>query len=177
MGQRDSGERSRWLAAVLIVTSISAASVVVHFWPVAGPAPLAASRGPILLDAPRVPGAARLAVKPAVPAKTHAPVAPMSRSLPDFPTVRETPEVIPIAEAAESPIPPFEEADPVLESRALDLFVSPPAALLQPAEAPPAPSDTLVAFPGVAITRAVTIAGRGIKMGLRATSAGVRAAF
>ena len=47
--------------------------------------------------------------------------------------------------------------------------------------AAPAPlaekSHSLVDLPATAVTRAVTIAGRGIRTGLRATTAAVRAAF
>jgi len=45
--------------------------------------------------------------------------------------------------------------------------------------APPvhAPSRGLVELPAVAVTRAVTVAGRGIMTGLRATGAMFRAAF
>src|SRR5215216_5533337 len=42
--QRGSGERARWLSAVLIVTSIGATSVVVRVWPVKTAAPILASR-------------------------------------------------------------------------------------------------------------------------------------
>jgi hypothetical protein len=41
----------------------------------------------------------------------------------------------------------------------------------------PSSSRGLVEVPAVAVTRAVTVAGRGIISGLRATGAAVRAAF
>ena len=53
----------------------------------------------------------------------------------------------------------------------------PIVATITPPSPPPAASRGLVELPAVAVTRAVIVAGRGIKTGLRATSAVFRAAF
>jgi hypothetical protein len=181
--RRVARERERWLSAVLIVTAIAGASAVVRFWPVAlrqqGPRPLP-SRALVIIDSPALPGPGRLllhdrksaepAVSFAVPAATADAVvaAVMSGPPPEVPAEpREVAAVLPAAR-------------PLLESRRLDLPLDQPS--LPPRREPVIAfavdePHALMELPAVAVTRVVTVAGRGILTGVRATTAVFRAAF
>jgi hypothetical protein len=68
---------------------------------------------------------------------------------------------------------------PVLPSRRIEVLPAPISAAATESGGPAAQDDTLtvVELPAVVVTRAVTVAGRGIRTGIRATSAAIRAAF
>jgi hypothetical protein len=71
------------------------------------------------------------------------------------------------------------EAAPPLASRHLAVFASPRMPRPEPEVQidPSAPAYTFVELPAVAVGRVVVVAGRGIKTGIRVTSAAFRAAF
>jgi hypothetical protein len=179
-------ERERWLSAVLIVTSIAGVSVVVPRWPLAiPPAPVVVAHLPAralpLIDPPGVlPPGAQLLVRPS---GLETDVATLAAEPPAAAVVPVT--HVPRAEAPASaavPVLAGGEVAPehaVLASRRVDL-----AGALHPlaeddllASSSPSSSHAFVEIPAVVVTRAVVVAGRGIRTGLRATSAVIRAAF
>jgi hypothetical protein len=164
---------------VLIVTGIIGATTAIVRWPLPPPPPVPgiASDAPDLVDPPRTanplppldvtgPGvtgrvlrpvdgaAATVAVVPE-PASDDAPPIAADMAIPDTPVVSS------------------------LASRRLDTAPVVPVLGLPPlAEAAAAASTHgLVDRPAVAVARVVTVAGRGLRSGLRATTAVFRAAF
>jgi hypothetical protein len=184
--QRGSGERARWLAALLIVTSIAATSVLVRVWPVDVPTPALASRRlplyatPVLvqptpvLSATRTPARRPVATavgqyEPTVVAQAVAEAEPVAVHEVAA-TAGLTPEPAPVDVAA-APDHPLETAVPQPADNV------PILATVASPSPPQSASRGLVELPAVAVTRAVMVAGRGIRTGLRATTAAFRAAF
>jgi hypothetical protein len=171
------GERARWLAAVLIVTTIAATSAIVRLWPAShGPGPILASRSLPLLDAPIAPVADVIsAMRPvpelAMPSAERA-QEPVAVDIADAAVAQEE-LTAPAPKMPEAPLP----AVPALASRRLELFGGPSLAAVAAPRDVPAPSHTFVELPAVAVSRAVTFAGRGIKTGIRATTAAFKAVF
>lgn len=182
--RRPRGERTRWLCSVLIVTAIAGATVAVHVWPVrlVLPAPptvavLPARTRPIVAAAP--------ALVPAPPPAPHAPAQVAAPPAPAVPVAAGDMAVI--AAGVEQVTTPASE--PMANAVASDapllasgrLAVSPgavPAVTFAPAVTDAAdPFYEFVELPAVVVTRAVSVAGRGIMTGLRATTAVFRAAF
>jgi hypothetical protein len=189
-------EGARWWSAVFIVAAIAAVAAGLRHVSVAPPSPPAlASRQlpwpmlPVLAPPPGVPDGLQ--------AHATAPVGPADR--PAEPDSGSAPTTGPTALRSAAPIvdPP---GDPVLASHAVHaalaisappLVAAPPFVTAPPfvaVAAAPAPADeTLIAadpgapglieMPAVALTRAVSVAGKGILTGLRATTAVFRAAF
>ena len=182
---RDPGERARWLSAVLIVVSIVAVSAIVRLWP-APPAiraagPLASHPLP-LVETPflsagipaSVLGSASMVPVVDSPAPLDAPpevtpvaalgvLEPPARTVSDEPVVDPTP-------ADSSP----------LASRFLDIPRFEPVTVASTRAAHPteeSPGSSFVEIPVVVVSRALEVAGRGIKTGVRATGALVRLAF
>jgi hypothetical protein len=183
-------EGARWWSAVFIVAAIAAVAAGLRHVSVAPPSP--AALGSRQLPLPMLPV---LAPPPAVPdgmqARATAPIAAADR--PAEPDSRFAPPPGPAAVRSAAPIvdPP---ADPVLAAhpvRAALAISAPPLVAAPPlVTVPPAPAradDTFIAadqgapglieMPAVALTRAVSVAGKGILTGLRATTAVFRAAF
>jgi hypothetical protein len=178
-------ERERWLSAVLIVTAIAGASVIVPRWPsavrpVSRAVPHLPARSLPLIDSPGVlmPGALSR-VRQSGPAADRPPL------------VVDAPAVAAAAatEAARPALPASVASAPsaggeagretaLLTSRRVAL-----AGVLHPLTdddllaSVPSSSHAFVEIPAVVVTRAVMVAGRGIRTGLRATSAVFRAAF
>lgn len=215
--ERAAGERARWLAAVLMVASIAATSVIVRFWHADTPAPLPvlASRHIHLYLAPvappsgpsgrpafgRAPFIPRVQADPLRPASAFA-AAQLGRDrkagrhlhVPEVTAsvdavqldgkidpVAGSPQEIAVAVvASETPVPnvPVAEREP---PAAVAVVASVEVPLIEAAAAPlpdtSSSSRGIVEMPAVAVTRAVTIAGRGIMIGLRATGAILRAPF
>jgi hypothetical protein len=175
---------------MLIVAAIAATSVIVRLWPVDAGAPPLASRPIHLYQGPATP--------PAVPPPTPT-VSVAARTRPQ-------PRLAVVAAAPSAPVPPVVEAQTTPAAPEIAAAETPPAGAPAvdvpiPMEVPvvvadvsaadgsaaavvteavvPVPSSSrgLVEVPAVAVTRAVTVAGRGIISGLRATGAIVRAAF
>jgi hypothetical protein len=184
--RRLSRERAHWLAAVLILTSIGATSVMVRQWPrraamaapstplVPEPRPVVAMRTLPMVDVAARPH--RAAVLATVPLATPMPQTSLATSDDAIAPAETT-----IAEerAAQAPSITVEETMPPLASRPLAIFASPrmPNAAPDVTIDPSAPVYTLVELPAVAVGRVVVVAGRGIKTGIRATGAVFRAAF
>ena len=185
--ERKTGERTRWLAAVLILTGIVAIAALVRQWPASGPRParadtqLPASRPMPRLAAPEVPSAASVSAanpgrvrlgsarpvaipEPRGPADEQAAVAPMTALTGALPAVAQV-----------------ESAAPeLLDSRRIAFVAPSPGAATAPdtlTSTSDAAPPSIVELPALVVTRAVTVAGRGIRTGLRATSAALRAAF
>jgi hypothetical protein len=179
--ERVPGERARWLAAVLIVTSIAAASVVVQLWPARTPAAaLLAARPLLLVTAPAVPipgAVSRVHVHvPAAGATVHeTEIAFEPAAVPAVAAVIVPEEDI---EAVQEIVQPPHSVEPVLASRSLPLFAAAPStADVEALSEAPEESRPFVELPIIAAARVVTVAGRGIRSGLRLTGAAVRAAF
>jgi hypothetical protein len=173
---------------MLIVAAIGATSVIVILWPVDAAVPPLASRpihlyqGPVTPpslppETPSVPVAARTRPQP------QAVVAAASAAIPvlvEAEATTGTPEIA----AAETPMTdapamdlPFVQEHPVVVadvSAAEEIAAPMVGEAVVPALSSP---RGIVEVPAVAVTRAVTVAGRGIISGLRATGAIVRAAF
>ena len=198
MSQRAAGERVRWLSALLILTAITGTSAIVRFWPTGGPAPLLASRPIYLYVAPVAPSAtmAALSTSQVAPERHPQARAVVSTSTPVPSEVLDAaapiPEPIAAAEVlnGDPPVaPPAPVSEPVAIADPSATDLTPVSAQTESAArvesaalaeaAPPVPSTPrgLVELPAVAVTRAVTVAGRGIMTGLRATGAMFRAAF
>jgi hypothetical protein len=178
--RRASHECARWLLAVLIVIAIAAASVAIVRWPLPLPpaVPPSAAIAADFVDAPRV---RVLAAAPAVSQRVR------SRRAPD-----STAHMSPVADVVSDPPPAERPAAavtppvastptvPPLASRSLQVVPLVPVRagdeLPMPAAARASPHG-LVEIPAVAVTRVVTIAGRGLWTGVRATTAAFRAAF
>ena len=197
--QRIPDERGRWLSALLIVTAIMGTTAGVRFWPAAPrpPAPALAVRSlPIHAAEVQPERAPRTDVRPlptarvAAAARTRAPRGSWAppREAATAPTARVAPDV------AAAPATPAEAAggeplDLELASRALRVTPGAGPALAVPGPAEPVGEATAAAIapagfpyvdaevPAVAVARAVTVAGRGIVSGVRATGAAIRAAF
>ena len=198
-------ERARWWSAVLIVAAIAAVSVVLRRPPVAAgaPPPVAASHPFRTLTVPALrPGPA-----PVVRADPDAALRRVARQGPTLEAVTGggtgNPGVVPVPSAAPaSPVLTTRPADAALSGPADAVL---PAGrfelLLASAAMPPSPrpghsvpsharddppaapltgdgdAPRLVEKPALAMARAVGVAGRGIRTGLRATTAAFRAAF
>ncbi len=199
-------ERARWLSAVLIVAAIAAVSVVLRRPPVAAgaPPPVAASHPyhtfivPALRPRP-VPGVHADPVAalhrgprqgPAIEAVTgggtgNPGVVPVPAAAPASPA---------IVTARPADVAPSGPAAAVLPARGFELLLAgtamPPSPRpwrgVPPRAADDRPAAALtggggsprrVAKPALAMARAVSVAGRGIRTGLRATTAAFRAAF
>jgi hypothetical protein len=180
-------ERGRWVSAVLIVAAIGATTLTVRHWPArvaaALPAatPLAARSLPII-DAPAGPAAASVSriarsTWPTVPRASaeHQPDVPQTAAaVPELSPVEPSAPVVASADAGYAPSNPA----PPLASRRISLPVAPPeVAFVEPSDEPQESAPGLVELPALAVTRAVIVAGRGIRTGLRATGAVFRAAF
>ena len=173
---------------MLILAAILGTSAVVRLWPVDGPVPLLASRPIHLYEAPVAPPStmAAVPVRVAQPAPARSPAtAVVSVSTPvPLEVVEDAAPIPPEIAAADVQIdaPPVVPPVVVDEPTAIaDVSVpeAPPVAATVVEAAPPVPTSSrgIVELPAVAVTRAVTVAGRGIMTGLRATGAMFRAAF
>ena len=180
-------ERERWLLGVLIVTAIVGVSAAVRVWPAPAdaPAPLLASRSLHLLHAAPIAQTPRSVVANIVKTTVAAPTRPAEHGSPVEPPPavaaaaaastepRGGPPEITVTLAAVEPV----AVAPLLVSRSLDVPVVAPA-MTRDAQVASSESPTaIIELPAVAVTRVVTVAGRGIRTGLRATSAVFRAAF
>ena len=164
---------------MLIVTAIVGATTAIGRWPLPPPPPVPgiASDALDLVDPPR-PQNRRLALDVTESGVTRQALPPVFRAA-------ETIDVVP--EPAPADAPPTADAvaipnTPVvstLASRRLDLAPVVPALAAPRLTEPPvaASAHGLVDMPAVAVTRVVTVAGRGLRTGLRATTAVFRAAF
>jgi hypothetical protein len=178
--RRASHERARWLLAVLIVVSIAAASAAIVRWPLppppAVPASVANAAEPV--DSPRSPRVARAIV--------------VSEPVRSTQAAKTTVELRPVVAAASDPIRPESTVvvvtPPVATNPAVSLLASRrlnvvPLVPMLAAHDMPGPEAAiasphgLVEIPAVAVTRVVTIAGRGLWTGVRASAAVFRAAF
>lgn len=180
--RRAAHERERWLSAVLIVTAIVGVSAAIRFWPVSLPQRISrplASRALIVIDAPVLPLPGRV-VLPREPepsdARDSSPAAAaiatvavrVSTAAPEADVEPRTIAVVPPTDAF------------LLASGRLDLPLEAPsiASSLEPQIVLAGEeSHALMELPAVAVTRVVTVAGRGIRNGVRATTAVFRAAF
>jgi hypothetical protein len=182
------GERVRWLSAVLIVTAITGIGVAVRIWPApvrsaaSTPVPVLASRSLPLFAPPVSPRTASASVH-AHDARRVPPRAPaVGRPIADAPPVAAA---RPEAANDAPPVPPMPAVSPrpgaLLAARHANVPLVPPAVIVPPPVAIPAPAQVaahgLVELPAVVVTRAVSVAGRGILAGLRVTGAAVKAAF
>jgi hypothetical protein len=173
------------LSAVLIVISIVAVSAIVRLWPSApalrGAGPLAAH--PLhVFDSPSV--VAGFPVSAVVPARMEG--APDAAPAPDALPVEIALAAISLAETPAPPVrdemharPSPEDSAP-LASRSLDIPRFEPMMAVQSRAAhsmEASPGTSFVAIPVVVMSRALGVAGRGIKTSVRATSALVRLAF
>ncbi len=161
------------------MTVIVGAATAVIRWPLppSPPVPEIAADAPDLVDPPRPPSRqiALDVTESGVARRTLAPV--------DW--AAGTVEVAPEPASADAPPTPDDvgisntSVVSTLASRRLDLApVVPALAAPKPAEPPVAASaHGLVDMPAVAVTRVVSVAGRGLRTGLRATTAVFRAAF
>jgi hypothetical protein len=184
-GHRFPHEQERWLSAVLLVAAIVGVSLAVRRWPVAAPAArLLASRPLHLIEAPSLPPpaprVATLSMPPVVDVDVRAP--DYTADVPSVAFVVGPADVTPASEPVAPVVAasPSETAIPLLASRRLELSGSAPTITTPDGLATAAPSSSshsLVDMPAVAVTRVVTVAGRGIRSGLRATGAMFRAAF
>jgi hypothetical protein len=174
------------LSAVLIVTSIAATSVLVRVWPAKTATPPLASRRlplyatPVLVQPTPVPTAtaartpvrgyaAKVVVRsqPALTAPLIVEPEPAAQAI--APTTGAVPGPAPVDAAAAIERPMETAVAEAIDTVPIVATITPPS--------PPQASRGLVELPAVAVTRAVIVAGRGIKTGLRATSAVFRAAF
>jgi hypothetical protein len=171
-------ERARWLSAVLIVTAIVGVAAAVRLWPVS-PVLLTASlasRPLPLIHAPALALPAPLVIADSVHWQSEPP-----QVLPDLAPLAIAQAPIPAPDVAEPP--DVSEASavvvPLLASRRLEIPLILPAAHFRIETAAEAPDESrpIMELPAVAVTRVVTVAGRGIKSGVRATTAVFRAAF
>jgi hypothetical protein len=172
-------ERARWLSAVLIVTAIVGAAAAVRLWPVP-PVLLTASlasRPLPLIHAPALALPAPLVIVDSVQRQLEAPqvladVAPLVIAQAPIPSpdVAEPSEVSEVSAVV---------VVPLLASRRLEIPLDLPAANFRIETAAAAPDDSrpIMELPAVAVTRVVSVAGRGIRTGVRATTAVFRAAF
>jgi hypothetical protein len=184
-------EGARWWSAVLIVAAIAAVAAGLRHVSVTPPTPPLLVSRPLPLPMPPV-AAPPLGVSDRTDAR------PTPRATPVDPGRKPDPAVDPgaapaavVRPAASTISPP---ADIVLASHRFDagLTVAPPPLVVRPpgVSAPPASardgaslvasdpaSRGLIEMPAVALTRAVSVAGKGIRTGLRATTAVFRAAF
>jgi hypothetical protein len=188
---------------VLILAAILGTSTVVRLWPVDVPAPLLASRPIHLYEAPVLPRATPeqlptvrsvrlqadrisppnhlrqgyggqeaghyVRMENAAPAENT----PLTAALP-IPQ-----EITAVAVQIDAPIPvaPVLVDEPLAIANVPAPDAAPMAAVVEAAPPVPTSSRGIVELPAVAVTRAVTVAGRGIMTGLRATGAIFRAAF
>ena len=179
-------ERERWLSAVLIVTLIAATTAGVRQWPRAGRPDL-----PAVPVRPLPPVDAPLVLREVVPDADVSPSAP-AETMTAFDRIPAAPP--PPPDSASGPVPAASDdrasvlvaaTTPLLASRRVELGFTAPGAGTSHAVAHPGTSEkaaaadsaSLVERPAVVMTRAFTVAGRGIRTGLRATSAMLRAAF
>jgi len=160
-------ERERWLSAVLIVIAIVGMSAAVRFWPVSlpSPAPRLASRPLHLIEAPALPTPVRLVMT--TPERAHPPspevrVEEAPVVLADVPIT--APEVAVVSDDVTDASP---DVIPLLASRRLEIPSNPPAVnhRREPAAVAPAGSHAIMELPAVAVTRVVTVAGRGMVLG------------
>jgi hypothetical protein len=176
-------ERERWLSAVLIVTAIAGVSAAVRFWPLSlppsGPRALA-SRALLAIDAPVLPMSGRVLLEPPEPGEPMSPPPPPPPvELPGVVVADVAPATAEASvESIVADLPP--SAGPLLAGRRLEMPWEPPA--MSPRVDPRTAtaddeSHALNELPAVAMTRVVTVAGRGIRTGVRATTAVFRAAF
>jgi hypothetical protein len=184
---------------VLIVTTIAATAVLVRLWPVPAVPPLLASRHLQLYQAP-------VALPPATGTTTSA-LARRARSMPaPVISIPSIPAPAPlsteiVADASQAPEEPAAidvlaeqtpvgaaitdveggtgnaAEEPLVLVDVYDPADVPPVIRVEDAQPVASSSRGIVELPAVAVTRAVTIAGRGIMTGLKATSAILRAPF
>jgi hypothetical protein len=172
---------------VLIVTAIVGVSAAVRLWPVSvrerAPRVLASRALLIFGAAPVLPIPARVPLHeperaepvvavPALPVMVAA-VADVSGPAPEVPAEPRVAE--PRAVVISPPADAF-----FLTSRRLDLPLAAPAVSYRSDPVIGLADDepyALIELPAVAVTRVVTVAGRGIRTGVRATTAVFRAAF
>jgi hypothetical protein len=185
-----------------MVASIAAGSVIVRLWPVETASPVLASRHIQLYDAPVAPEPVGAVRSVRFQADRVGPATAGHHVQNDVHGIQNEvgiPQLgLASANVADLPDdPPESAASAVAHSVAGDLSVStegeapvPAIDIVASAEAPPAdvaasappvaavsPSRGIVDAPAVAVTRAVTVAGRGIMTGLKATTAILRAPF
>jgi hypothetical protein len=182
----------RWLSAVLILAGILGTSTLVRLWPADAVSPVLASRPIHLYEAPALRAiqeqlptvrpvplpAARIRpngtghsvrMESAVPQESAALTA--APPIPDEIAAAELPVDAPVSDDAflvDEPVAPAVVSAP--QTTAL-------TAVAEATSPAPASSRGIVEVPAVAVGRAVTVAGRGIMTGLRATGAMFRAAF
>ena len=185
--QRSPGERARWLAAVLIVTTIAGIADGLRAWPPASPTkalppPLIRSQLLPLVDPPVV---SRAAAASALSNRTVAWGSPSAPAIPEIPVaaVLGSAEAYLVADAA-AHLPLDTTADvggtagSVLDSRSVAIAtVVPAVARVVEDSDPPGHSSGFVELPAGGVTRAVIMARRGITTGLRVTSAALKAVF
>ena len=176
------GERARWAAAVLILSGILAIAGAVQQWPHRTfPARPAA---PVLLAGRPLPAFEVPVLPRSVFVSAPAPrqVAEVTDSIISVTatTVAERPDIesLPAPAAATQATASQESAPALLPSRRLEIPAAPPvSASVELVADASADSHAFVELPAVVVTRGVTVAVRGIRSGLRATSAALRAAF
>jgi hypothetical protein len=181
-------ERGRWLAAVLIVAAIGGTTLTVRLWPVRRvPAvhvvtalaarPLNIIEPPAAPIAASISQAARRSTTPPQPVASPEPAPPMLETTVYAPEPARV--VAPVVAAVSTTVePPASGPEPLLASRRIPLTVTvPDVAAWEPVDEPVESAPGLVELPAVAVTRAVVVAGRGIKSGIRATGAVFKAAF
>ena len=178
--RRASHERARWLLAVLIVITIAAASVAIVRWPLPLPpaVPPSAAIAADFVDSPRV---RVLAPVTAVSQRVRSSRAPDSTAQMSLvaDVVSDPPPAESTAAAVSTPIASTPTVPPLASWRVPVVALVPVRAgdeLPMPALAIASPHG-LVEIPAVAVTRVVTIAGRGLWTGVRATTAALMAAF
>ena len=203
MSQRAAGERARWLSAVLILSGILGTSALVRLWPVDTPAPLLASRPIHLYATPALPGApleevptirgVRLQADRISPAnhlrqgyggreaghdvRMESGVPEGSVPLTAAPPIPQEIAAAPVPIDAPVPVAPVSLDEPIAIAEVSAPEAAPVAAVAEAAPPTHASPRGFVELPAVAVTRAVTVAGRGIMTGLKATGAIFRAAF
>jgi hypothetical protein len=177
-----------------MVTSIAASSVIVRIWPVGRGSSPPASRHLHLYQAPiaPIPDTVAAAARPAAGSRqTRQPVRPAADvSVAQVEAVVTGGEPLLAPEAGPQTIaavdPPAVPAgvdlplEPAVVHTAVDAPLETPDAETASAEGPApavALSRSIADVPAAAVTRAVTVAGRGIMTGLKATSAILRAPF